>query len=86
LIILLVLAAVVTAAPIAATLLVTFASLREDAEQSFPGRPPGPLTAAARRLLGASSRRSASKPFRPLRRRHAPKRDAHARTLTGPHA
>jgi hypothetical protein len=48
---LLVVAAVVVAAPIAAAVLVTVASLREDASRSLTGRPPGWLTAAARRLL-----------------------------------
>ena len=48
---LLVAAAVVVAAPFAAAVLVTVASLREDSARSLNGRPPGLLTAAARRLL-----------------------------------
>jgi hypothetical protein len=50
-ILLLVAAAVVVAAPIVAAVLVTVASLREDSARSLSGRPPGPLAAAARRLL-----------------------------------
>jgi hypothetical protein len=50
-ILLLVAAAVVVAAPIVAAVLVTIASLREDSARSLTGRPPGPLAAAARRLL-----------------------------------
>jgi|HubBroStandDraft_3_1064219.scaffolds.fasta_scaffold532598_1 hypothetical protein len=48
---LLVAAAVVVAAPLVAAILVTVASLREDSARSLTGRPPGPLTAAVRRLL-----------------------------------
>jgi hypothetical protein len=48
---LLVAAAVVVAAPLAAAVLVTVASLREDSARSLARRPPGLLTAAARRLL-----------------------------------
>jgi hypothetical protein len=48
---LLVVAAVVVAAPLAAAVLVTVASLREDSARSLAGRPPGLLTAIARRLL-----------------------------------
>jgi hypothetical protein len=48
---LLVVAAVVVAAPLAAAVLVTVASLREDSARSLAGRPPGVLTAVARRLL-----------------------------------
>ena len=52
-------AAVVVAAPLVAAVLVTVASLREDASRSLGGRPPGVLTAAARRLLGVRTRASA---------------------------
>jgi hypothetical protein len=48
---LLVAAAVVVAAPILAAVLVTVASLHEDSARSLTGRPPGLLTAAARRIL-----------------------------------
>ena len=80
--ILLVLAAIVTGAPIAAALLVTIASLREDAEQSFSGRPPGLLTATARKLLGANGRPT----IRPRPRRRTPRSDGAARPLIGPKA
>jgi hypothetical protein len=49
--VLLVVAALVVAAPIAAAMLVTLASHREDFSRSLAGRPPGPLAAAARALL-----------------------------------
>ena len=49
--VLLVVAALVVAAPIAAALLVTLASHREDFSHSLAGRPPGLLAAAARALL-----------------------------------
>jgi hypothetical protein len=47
-----VIAAVVVAAPLAAAGIVTFASLREDAEHSLADRPPGWPEAASRRILG----------------------------------
>jgi hypothetical protein len=46
-----VLAALVAGAPIIATLLVSVASRREDAERSLTGRAPGWVTSAARHLL-----------------------------------
>jgi len=49
--VLLVVAALVVAAPIAAAVLVTLASHREDFSHSLSGRPPGLLAAAARALL-----------------------------------
>ena len=49
--VLLVVAALVVAAPIAAAVLVTLASHREDLSRSLAGRPPGLLSAAARALL-----------------------------------
>jgi len=55
-IILLVLAAVVVGAPIAAAILVSLASLREDAKHSLAGRAPGPAAWAARRLLRVQPR------------------------------
>ncbi len=48
---LLVAGALIVGAPILAAILVAAASLREDAEHSLAGRPPGKLAAAARRLL-----------------------------------
>jgi hypothetical protein len=66
---LLVAGALVVGAPILAAILVAAASLREDAERSLAGRPPGKLAAAARRLLSvrtesarAADPRSASGP------------------------
>lgn len=55
-IILLALAAVVVAAPIAAALLVSLASLREDARHSLGGKAPSWVARAARRLLSVPSR------------------------------
>jgi hypothetical protein len=52
---LLVAAAVVVGAPLAAALLVTVASHHEDAGRTLTGRPPGVLTATARRLLRVPS-------------------------------
>jgi hypothetical protein len=54
-IILLVVASVVTGAPLLAVVLVTIASLREDADRSLAGRAPNWIDAAARRLLRAQS-------------------------------
>jgi hypothetical protein len=51
---LLVLAALVAGAPLVAAVLVSVASLREDMAKSLAGQPPGPLAAAARRLVRAS--------------------------------
>jgi hypothetical protein len=48
---LLVAGALIVGAPILAAILVAIASLREDAERSLVGRPPGKVAAAARRLL-----------------------------------
>ena len=48
---LLIAAALVAGAPLVAALLVSVASIREDAAKSLAGRPPGPLARAARRLL-----------------------------------
>jgi len=50
---LLVAAALVAGAPLVAAVLVSVASLREDAAKSLAGRPPGLFTATARRLLQA---------------------------------
>ncbi len=48
---LLVAGALIVGAPILAAILVSVASLREDARHSLAGRPPGRLAAAVRRLL-----------------------------------
>lgn len=61
-IILLVLAAVVVAAPIAAAFLVSVASLREDAGHSLAGKPPSWVARAARRLLRVPPRGPRSQP------------------------
>jgi hypothetical protein len=50
---LLIAAALVAGAPLVAAVLVSVASIREDAAQSLAGRPPGPVARAARRLLQA---------------------------------
>lgn len=55
-IILLALAAVLVATPIAAALLVSLASLREDARHSLGGKAPSGLARAARRLLSVQPR------------------------------
>jgi len=61
---LLVVAAVVVAAPLGAALLVTVASRHEEAGRTLTGNPPGLLTAFARRLLRvpAAVRRSQAPP------------------------
>jgi len=50
---LLVVAALVAGAPLIAAMLVSFASVREDAAKTLAGRPPGLLARAARQLLQA---------------------------------
>jgi fructose-1,6-bisphosphatase/sedoheptulose 1,7-bisphosphatase-like protein len=50
--VLLVVAALVVGAPLAAAVLVTLASHREDMAHSLAGRPPGLLAASARALVG----------------------------------
>jgi len=47
-------AALLAGAPLIAALLVSVASVREDAAKSLAGFPPGPLARAVRRLLQAS--------------------------------
>ena len=51
---LLVAAALVAGAPLVAAVLVSVASVREDAAKSLAGHPPGLLSGAVRRLLQAS--------------------------------
>jgi hypothetical protein len=62
-IILLVLAAAVVGAPIAAAVLVSLASRREDARRSLSGRAPNWVTRAARRLLSVQPRGSRRGPM-----------------------
>jgi len=50
---LLVVAALVAGAPLIAAVLVSFASVREDAAKTLAGRPPGLVARAARQLLQA---------------------------------
>jgi hypothetical protein len=85
-IILLVLAGVVVGAPILAALLVSIASLREDAEHSLAGRAPGWITAAARRLLRMSSAGSPRTQVPNLPQPRAASHDEATRPLTGPQA
>jgi hypothetical protein len=86
-IILLVAAAVLTGAPLVAVVLVTIASLREDAGQTLSGRAPNWIDAAARRLLSfdSSGPRRRSQHSRARRRRHADNEEV-TRTLAGPRA
>ena len=85
-IILLALAAVVVAAPIAAALLVSLASLREDARQSLNGKAPSWVARAARSLLSVPSRgagRRGGPEFQSAPPRSAPPRSAQPQV---PHA
>jgi hypothetical protein len=67
-IVLLIAAAVVIGTPLAAAVLVTVASHYEDAGRSLAGRPPGPFSALARRLVCLRVG-GAVYPSRPARRR-----------------
>lgn len=85
-IILLVVAAVITGAPLIAAVLVTIASLREDAGHTLTGRAPTWIDAAARRLLSFQSGRPARRVAgRSARRRQAGNKEP-TRRLTGPRA
>jgi hypothetical protein len=55
-IVLLAAVAIVVAAPIVAALLVSWASLREDARHSLGGKPPSGLARVVRRLLSVQPR------------------------------
>ena len=84
-IVLLVVAAVVAGAPLAAAVLVTVASHREDAAGTLAGRPPGPFAAASRRLLclsigGTAYPRRTAYRRTPNRRRAAFRRRQNRRT------
>ena len=96
-IVLLAVAAVLVAAPIAAALLVSLASLREDARHSLSGKAPSWITGAARRLLSVPSPGAARGPARPERPRpsgpraqvpppRVPEDQETSRWLTGPKA
>lgn len=82
-IILLVAAAILTGAPLVAVVLVTIASLREDAGQTLSGRAPNWIDAAARRLLSFEPSGRVRRVAKRARRRQADDEDV-ARTLTGP--
>ncbi|HTX84979.1 MAG TPA: hypothetical protein VME44_22565 [Streptosporangiaceae bacterium] len=84
--VLLVVAALVVGAPLAAAVLVTLASHREDMAHSLAGRPPGPIAAAARALLGL---RIGGRAYPRYPSAHPRERDpeiygSHDRTLTLP--
>jgi hypothetical protein len=88
-IILLVLAAAVVSTPIAAAVLVSLASRREDARHSLGGTAPSLVTRAARRLLRASSRGSGRGRVPPAASVPYPRmaeEDDIVGWLTGPHA
>ena len=68
-IVLLALAAVLVATPIAAALLVSLASLREDARHSLSGKAPSWIAGAARRLLSVPTPGAARGRGRPQRPR-----------------
>ena len=74
-IILLVLAAVVVGAPIGAAILVSLASLREDAKHSLAGKAPSPIAWAARRLLKVQERGTVRRPAPPLPKARRPADD-----------
>jgi hypothetical protein len=84
-IILIVLAAVVVGAPIAAAILVSLASLREDAKHSLAGRAPGPMARAARRLLRVQPRGVVLRRSPRLPRPRVPADDDMSKRLTGPY-
>jgi hypothetical protein len=85
-ILLVVVAAIITGVPLVAVVLVTIASLREDAGRTLTSRAPNRLDAAARRLLSFQP----SGPVHRVARRAPPRRqagdEADARPLTGPRA
>jgi hypothetical protein len=98
-ILLVVAAAIITGAPLAAVVLVTIASLREDAGRTLTSRAPNWIDAAARRLLSfqsAGPARGGSRGVDPPGQhgraaRRAPRRrpagkEAATRPLTGPRA
>lgn len=81
---LLVAAALVVGAPLAAVVLVSIASRREDAEHSLTGRPPGRITAIARLLLcsrNGTTKRTATRGGAASRGRPASRGRARSRGL-----
>jgi hypothetical protein len=85
-IILLVAAAVVVGTPLIAAVLVTIASLREDAGHSLTGRAPSWIDAAARRLLQVQPSGQARRATPRVPRPRTPDHDESARQLTKPRA
>ncbi len=90
-IVLLVMAAVVVAAPLGAAVLVTVASHREDAARTLAGRPPGPFAALARTLLclrigGTAYPRRQTRGHAPAPGPSAETEPGRTRTLTLPRA
>ena len=85
-IILLVLAAIVVATPIAAAILVSMESVREDAHHSLTGRAPSLLARAARRLLRVQSRGVGLRPTPHVPGPRTPESDDLSGKLTGPHS
>jgi len=83
---LLVLAAAVVGAPIAAAVLVSLASRREDARHSLAGTAPSWVTMAARRLLKVQPLGSRRGYVAPVPRPRTPADQSVAGRLTGPHA
>ena len=85
-ILLVVAAAIITGAPLAAVVLVTIASLREDAGRTLTSRAPNWIDAAARRLLSFQTGRPARRAVRRAPRRRPAGKGTAARPLTGPRA
>jgi hypothetical protein len=85
-IILLVLAAVVVATPIAAAILVSMESLREDARHSLTGKAPSLLARAARRVLRVQPRGVGLRPTPHVPAPRTPESDDLSERLTGPPA
>jgi len=83
-IVLLALAAVVVAAPIAAALLVSLASLREDARHSLGGKAPSRMASAVRRLLSVQPRGVVRRPARRLPEPRVPADKELSDWLSGP--
>ncbi len=83
-IILLVAAAIITGAPLVAVVLVTIASLREDAGHTLTSQAPNRIDAAARRLLSFDSGGPARRAAKRAPRRRPAGDEASTRPLTGP--